>query len=99
RSGGVVRYATATSIVVSGRADFASASTVQPETGSGLTAASMRIQVDGINGADGALLSTPPAIHVGQASVIFANLHATAGSIVFDRAVEGNGAFLARDLL
>jgi hypothetical protein len=99
KSGGAIRYAAATSIVVSGRADFASASAVRPETGSGLTAASMLIQVNGANGSDGALLSTPPAVHVGQSSVVFANLYATAGSIVFDRSVEGNGAFLARDIL
>lgn len=98
-NGGAVRYAAATSIVVSGRANFGSTSTVQPETGSGLTAASMLIQVDGINGSDGALLSTPPSVHVGQSSTMSANLYATAGAIIFDRAVVGTGAFLARDIL
>ncbi|HXH38375.1 MAG TPA: Ig-like domain-containing protein [Thermoanaerobaculia bacterium] len=99
RSGGALRFAAPTDIVVSGRVDFGSNSVVQPENSSGLTAASIRIQVDGINGSDGALLSTPPAVHVGQSGKVFANLYATAGSIVLDQSVEGNGAFLGRDIL
>jgi len=99
KSGGALRYAAPTDIVASGRADFGANSVVQPETSSGLTAAAIRIQVDGINGTDGALLSTPPAVHVGQSGKMFANLYATAGSIVLDQSVEGNGAFLGRDIL
>jgi hypothetical protein len=98
KNGSALRYAALTDIVVSGRVDFGNASVVQPEASSGLTAAAIRIQVDGINGTNGALLSTPPAVHVAQAGKMFANLYATAGSIVLDQAVEGNGAFLARDI-
>jgi Bacterial Ig domain len=99
RTGSALRYAAPTDIVVSGRVDFGSNSVVQPENSSGLTSAAIRIQVDGINGTDGALLSTPPAVHVGQSGKMFANLYATAGSIVLDQSVEGNGAFLGRDIL
>jgi hypothetical protein len=95
---GSVRYAAPADLVVSGRADFGNAAIVAPADGSGLTAVSMRIQVDGLNGADGALLSTPPAIHVGQGGKVFATLYATAGSLVFEQDVEGNGAFLGRDI-
>jgi len=98
RTGASLRYAAPTDIVVNGRADFASSSSVQPENSSGLTAAAIRIQVDGINGSTGAMLATPPAVHVGQSGKIFANVFATAGSIVLDRAVEGNGSFVARDI-
>lgn len=98
RNGGALRYGASADIVVNGRLELGNASVVQPENNSGLTAASIRIQVDGINGANGALLSTPPAVHVSQASSVFANLYATAGSIIFDQSVEGNGAFLARDI-
>src|SRR5207302_2925329 len=57
------------------------------------------IQIDGINGSNGALTAAPPSVHVGQSGKVFATLYATAGSIVFDQSVEGNGAFLARDIL
>ncbi|HSP16685.1 MAG TPA: Ig-like domain-containing protein [Thermoanaerobaculia bacterium] len=97
--GGALRYAAPADLVVSGRADFGANSVVQPENGSGLTTAAIRIQVDGINGSDGKLLSTPPAIHVGQSGRVFANLFASAGSLIFDQGVEGNGAFFARDIL
>lgn len=98
KNAGALRYAAPTDIVVNGRVDFGNASVVQPENNSGLTAAAFRIQVDGINGANGALTATPPAVHVSQASTVFVNLYATAGSIVFDQSVEGTGAFLARDI-
>jgi Bacterial Ig domain len=98
-SGGSLRYAAPTDVVVAGRADFAANSVVSPADGSGLTPAAMRIQVDGINGTDGALLSTPPAAHVGQGGKVFATLYATAGSLVLEQNVEGNGAFLGRDIL
>lgn len=99
RSGGALRYAAPTDIVVNGRADFGANSVVQSETSAGLTGAAIRIQVDGVNGSDGALLSTPPAVHVGQGGKMFATLYATAGSIVLEQSVEGNGAFLASDIL
>ena len=99
RSGGSVRTAAPADIVVSGRADFGASSVVSPVDGSRLTPAAIRIQVDGINGTDGALLSTPPAAHVGQGGKVFATLYATAGSVVLEQNVEGNGAFLGRDIL
>ncbi|HEX7679797.1 MAG TPA: Ig-like domain-containing protein, partial [Thermoanaerobaculia bacterium] len=64
----------------------------------GLSAAAIRIQVNGINGTNGGLLSTPPSVHVGNASKLFANLYAPAGSIVLDQSVDATGAFLARDI-
>jgi Big-like domain-containing protein len=99
KNSGELRYAAPTDIVVSGRVDLAAKAVIQPETNSGLTPAAARIQIDGINGSNGALTSTPPAVHVGQSGKVFATLYATAGSIVFDQSVEGNGAFLARDIL
>jgi len=99
RSSGALRYAAPADIVVNGRADFGANSVVQSETSAGLTGAAIRIQVDGVNGSDGALFSTPPAVHVGQGGKMFATLYATAGSIVLEQSVEGNGAFLAIDIL
>ena len=98
KNNGVIRYAARTDIVVSGRIEFGNNVDVEPESNSGLTASAIRIQADGINGANGALLSTPPSLHVGNNGKVFANLYATAGSIVFDQNVEGNGAFIARDI-
>ncbi len=98
-AGGSIRYAAHADIVVSGRADFGANAVVSPVDGSGLTPAAMRIQVDGINGTTGTLGATPPSVHVGQSSKIFATLYATAGSLILDQSVEGNGAFLGRDIL
>jgi len=94
---GALRCAAPSDIVVSGRAEVGSDATIGPETG--LTGAAIRIQVDGLNGTDGGLLSNPPAIHVGQGTKVSATLYATGGSIVFDQSVEGTGAFLARDIM
>lgn len=98
-SGGSLRYAAPADIVVSGRADFGANSVVSPVNSSGLSPAAIRIQVDGLNGTDGALLSTPPAAHVGQGGKVFATVYATAGSLILEQDVEGNGAFLGRDIL
>jgi len=98
-SGGSIRYLAHADIVVSGRADFGANAVVSPADGSGLTPVAMRIQVDGINGTTGVLGATPPSVHVGQSSKIFATLYATAGSLILDQSVEGNGAFLGRDIL
>jgi len=97
--GGALRYAAPSDVVVSGRAEFGADSVVMPENGSGLTAAAIRIQIDGINGTDGKLSSTPPAVHIGQSGRVFATLYATAGSLVLDQSFEGNGAFFARDIM
>ncbi len=98
-AGGSIRYAAQADIVVSGRADFGANAVVSPADGSGLTPAAMRIQVDGINGTTGVVGATPPSIHVGQSSRVLATLYATAGSLILDQSVEGNGAFLGRDIL
>jgi hypothetical protein len=96
--GGELRYAKAADVVVSGRVDLGSDGVISPADGSGMTSAAMRMQVDGLNGTNGALQSTPPSIHAGTNSKLFATLYATGGSLVIDRDSEGNGAFLARDI-
>lgn len=98
KNSSAIRFAAPTDIVVSGRIDFGNSSLVQAENGSGLTPASIRIQVDGINGTSGALTATPPAAHVANAGKVFANLYVTAGSLNLDNAFEGTGAFIARDI-
>jgi hypothetical protein len=97
--GGELRYAKAADVVVSGRVDLEADAVISPAAGSGLTSAAMRIQVDGLNGTNGALRSTPPSIHAGPSAKLFATLYATGGSLVIDRDADGNGAFLARDIL
>ena len=93
-----LRYGAPADVVVNGRLELGNACVVQGENNSGLTAAAIRIQVNGINGTNGAMTSTPPAVHVGNAGKVFANIHATAGSIVFDQSVDATGAFIARDI-
>jgi hypothetical protein len=93
-----LRYGAPADVVVNGRLELGNACIIQGETNSGLTAAAIRIQVNGINGTNGAMTSTPPAVHVGNAGKVFANIYATAGSIVFDQSVDATGAFIARDI-
>jgi|GEM_PF-795880 len=85
-------------VVVGGRADFGALSVLAPTDGSGLTPAACRFQVNGINGSDGALLSTPPAIHLATGVKAWATFFATAGSLILDGDIDGNGAFLGRDI-
>src|SRR5258706_70020 len=61
-SGASLRYAAPADFVVSGRVDLGPNSVVGRESGSGLTASAMRIQVDGINGSTGAMTATPAAV-------------------------------------
>lgn len=97
RSGGL-RCGGPTDVVVSGRLELGASAVVGPENGSGLTPAAIRIQVDGINGSNGGMLSTPPAAHAGQSAQVSATLYATAGSLVLDQSFIGNGAFFGRDI-
>jgi len=93
-----IRYGAPADVVVNGRLELGNACVIQGENNSGLMAAALRIQVDGLNGSNGAMLSTPPSVHVGNAGKVFANIYATAGSIVFDQSVDATGAFIARDI-
>ena len=97
--GGELRYSAAADVVVNGRAEFGSLSIIAPTDGFGLLPAAMRIQINGTNGSDGGLLSTPPAFHIGQGGKAFATIFATSGSLILEQDIEGNGAFLARDIL
>jgi len=96
--GGELRYSVASDIVVSGRAEIGALAIVAPADGSGLTPSALRIQVDGINGNDGALQSTPPAVHVGQGGKVSGTIYATAGAMNIEQDFVGNGAFFARDI-
>jgi hypothetical protein len=87
--GGTVRYAAPSDLVVSGGAEFGANATIAPASGSGLSAASIRIQVDG---------TTSPSIHIGQSSTVSATLYATAASLVFEQSVVATGAFFARNI-
>lgn len=96
--GSALRFAHPSDLVVAGRLSLDRDTVVAPEVGSGFNASAIRIQVDGINGSNGALHSKPSAIDVGLGARVFATLQAMNGSIVFDREVEGIGAFHARDI-
>ncbi len=98
RRAGALLCAGPADVVVPGPPDFGPNSVVGPAGGAGLTAAGIRIQIDGINGSDGALSSTPPAAHAGQSAQVSATLYATAGTLDFDQSFAGNGAFFGRDI-
>jgi len=85
-------------ILVGGRADFGASSVLAPADGSGLTPAACRLQVSGINGSNGALGSTPPAVHLASGVKAYATVFATAGSLILDGDIDGNGAFFGRDI-
>src|SRR6185436_15403254 len=96
--GSALRFALPSDLVLNGRLSLDRETVVAPEAGSGFNASAIRIQVDGINGSNGALRSKPSAVDVGLGARVFATLQAMNGSIVFDREVEGIGAFIARDI-
>ena len=93
-----LRFAAPSDVVVNGRISLGRDTTVGPASGSGITAGSIRIQVNGINGSDGALQSSPPSIDIGNGADIFANVQAANGSIVIGSGAEVDGSFFARDI-
>jgi len=95
----LLRFAAPSDVVVTGRIAVGRDAYVGPAPSSGVSAGAIRIQADGINGSDGALLSLPASMDFGNNTKVFANLQADAGSIVFGSAVEASGAFIARDIL
>jgi hypothetical protein len=97
-SGGALVFGAASRVVVRGRVALGSGAVVGPADGSGAGASDVVFHVHGINGLDGALGSTPPAVQVGKQSAIEANLYAPFGAAVFDRGLEMVGAVIARDI-
>ena len=85
-------------VLLGGRADFGSSAVLAPADGSGLTPAACRFQVNGINGSNGALGSTPPSVHLASGVKAYASIFATSGSVILDSDIDGNGAFLGRDI-
>jgi hypothetical protein len=85
-------------VLVGGRAEFGASSVLAPADGSGLSPAACRLQVGGINGTNGALGSTPPAAHLASGVKAYATIFATSGSLILDGDIDGNGAFLGRDI-
>ena len=94
-----LRFSAPSDVVVSGRIAIGRDATVGPATNAGITGAAIRIQADGINGSNGALHSEPSSVDIGLNAHIFANVQAANGSIEFDRGIEADGAFFARDIL
>lgn len=96
--GSALVFAGASRVVVRGRIALGSGAVVAPASGSGATASDVVFHVHGINGLDGALGSSPPAVQVGKQSAIEANLYAPFGKVVFDRGLDLVGAVIARDI-
>ena len=96
--GAMLRFAAPSDVVVRGRLALEAYTFVGPSNAH-LTAASILFHVNGINGTDGAVRSTPFAASLGQASTISANMHVSAGTLMFDQKCIATGAFLARDIL
>jgi hypothetical protein len=97
-SGGALVFGAASRVVVRGRVALGSGAVVGPADGSGASASNVVFHVHGVNGLDGALGSTPPAVEVGKQSSIEANLYAPFGQAVFDRGLDLVGAVIARDI-
>jgi hypothetical protein len=97
--GSALRFDAASDVVVNGRVALEANVVIAPSASSGLPPSAVALHVHGINGADGALLSTPAAMHVGQRGRVFANVDVAGGSLVFEQEVDAFGAFRARDIL
>jgi Bacterial Ig domain len=97
--GVALRFLAGSNVVVTGRIYTNKEVTIGPHPGATIGAAAILIQVQGQNGTDGALSSFPPAVWFGHRNSVKANVHATAGTIVFEHEVSGSGSFIARDIL
>lgn len=97
-SGAALVFGDASRVVVRGRVSLGATAVVGPAGGSGADASDIAFHVHGVNGLDGALGSTPPAVQVGRQSAIEANLYAPFGTAVFDRGLMFVGAVIARDI-
>lgn len=97
--GAALRFDAASDVVVKGRVALESNVVIAPSTSSGLGPSAVALHVHGINGEDGALLSTPAAMRVGQRGRVFANVDVAGGSLIFEQEADAFGAFRARDIL
>lgn len=91
-------FAGASTVVVNGRMAIARNSVIGPAAGSGLTASSIHFYVHGLNGSAGGIGAQPPAVGIAESSTVAANIHASAGSLVFDQNITAAGAFFALDI-
>lgn len=91
-------FSGASTVVVNGQMSIGRDSTVGPAAGSGLAPSSIQFFVHGVNGLTGGLTMLPPAVGIGQRTSVAANIHASAGSLVFDRDGTATGAFFALDI-
>ncbi len=72
---------------------------IAPEDGSGISARHIVIYVNGINGTDGQIASTPKAVEVGVRQDLRANIYAPNGTIWIKARGTAEGAFIGRDVM
>ncbi|MDY7093589.1 MAG: Ig-like domain-containing protein [Acidobacteriota bacterium] len=92
-------FAAAGEVRVEGRFASGKDAVVGPEAGSGVAAQELVLYVAGINGADGALDSTPLAAEVGHSNDVDVNFYVPNGTLRLGHSTDAVGAFLARDVL
>lgn len=92
-------FAAAARVSVEGRLLTGKGAVVGPAVGSGIAASDIGLFVGGIDGATGALGSTPRAVELGHDNLVGAGFYAPNGTLRLGHGSDATGAFLARAVL
>jgi len=96
--GSQVLFQVPTDVIINSRLGPGLNAYIGPETGSGITAADIRIYVNGINGSTGNLGATPKAAQIGYNNTLQANIYAPNGTLLIKQGTVAEGAFIAKDV-
>ncbi len=97
--GASLLFEAASEVRVDGRFLSGQGDAIGPDSGSGVTAHDVVFYVEGINGSDGAIDSTPLAAVIGHTNAVSANFYAPNGTLMIGHGSDATGAFLGRDVL
>lgn len=96
RKGATLNFNAASEVRISGRLNTYTNVVIQPGTGSGIDASSIKIFVTGINGTSGTINSKPKAAHLGIDNTVHANIFTPNGTLFLREGTNATGQFLGK---
>jgi hypothetical protein len=96
--GSRVLFQAPTDVIINNRLGPGLNAVIGPDTGSGISAADIRIYVNGINGSTGNLGATPKAAQIGYNNSLQANIYAPNGTLLIKQGTIAEGSFIAKDV-